>query len=716
MCALWPGVCAVSVFSAQVTGKYLYSSRKRQTKVDLLKTPYMCFALRGNAKNFLRIKVNYQDTYNRSKNIGLTLEHSARFARDKWSYQCLNLQEMAMNSRLKRFIKKGSWIKLFEVEVPEQEAVHETLYVDEVAFVSEPLYVEAERPSVLESLGILVSEVRVTRGEGNRRAFNLTLQSANCAGKYPLLGLVSDSLNATWMEELRTASRASFSIAGGEAEVERIQETNQDVIGSWELAIGGTTIKGLSPSVSASELQTVIERSLGVAGVQVRSGDEQESCGERKWHLEWVALPGRQELLVPSASNLLVGGAVNIRATREEAGSIVHSRVSSQFFSVRRTQPHVSLTVRGYRAVCLGKCSFTYTDTSTPRLTSLSATRDADGFHILSIQGDGFSDPNPQNYSVTVGGRPCAVASVQLEEKAKFKKPSPHRSRAGWRPFPAGSHPVSLSMQPAGYAHQPTPPLVYEAPVTLASVTPSRGGVGGGYDLVIRGDGLPSTSQGGGQRRVRGGRPLPSHGRGPWLRGVRGAAWGAGKADVIVAIEGVATTMKGAFSGSASVTYNLKVSGFSPRRGSVNGGTTVALRGRGFGDDCSLLKVTLGAAMTCEVMTCSDDLVTCVTKRRRVDHVVNSTGTHYKYGEGYAWAPGSLHIDAGDTVTWSWGREGSRGPISTPLYNVFQTASPAGSTYDGAGFHSGPPSRRGGRRSCPLFGEGGAGVASGHDL
>nr|XP_027213035.1 uncharacterized protein LOC113806118 [Penaeus vannamei] len=84
-------------------------------------------------------------------------------------------------------------------------------------------------------------------------------------------------------------------------------------------------------------------------------------------------------------------------------------------------------------------------------------------------------------------------------------------------------------MQPAGYAHQPTPPLVYEAPVTLASVTPSRGGVGGGYDLVIRGDGLPSTSQGGGQRRVRGGRPLPSHGRGPWLRGVRGAAWGSRK-------------------------------------------------------------------------------------------------------------------------------------------------------------------------------------------
>lgn len=60
--------------------------------------------------------------------------------KSRWSYQCLNLQEMAMNSRLKRFIKKGSWIKLFEVEVPEQEAVHETLYVDEVAFVSEPLY------------------------------------------------------------------------------------------------------------------------------------------------------------------------------------------------------------------------------------------------------------------------------------------------------------------------------------------------------------------------------------------------------------------------------------------------------------------------------------------------------------------------------------------------------------------------------------------------
>lgn len=63
---------------------------------------------------------------------------------------------------------------------------------------------------------------------------------------FPLASLV----NATWMEELRTASRASFSIAGGEAEVERIQETNQDVIGSWELAIGGTTIKGKDKAIA----------------------------------------------------------------------------------------------------------------------------------------------------------------------------------------------------------------------------------------------------------------------------------------------------------------------------------------------------------------------------------------------------------------------------------------------------------------------------------
>lgn len=41
---------------------------------------------------------------------------------------------------------------------------------------------------------------------------------------------------------------------------------------------------------------------------------------------------------------------------------------------------------------------------------------DTDGSHILSIQGEGFSVPHVQNYAVTVGGRPCAVISVLLEE------------------------------------------------------------------------------------------------------------------------------------------------------------------------------------------------------------------------------------------------------------------------------------------------------------
>lgn len=62
------------------------------------------------------------------------------FLEPRWSYQCLNLREMALNSRLKRFIKNNSWIKMFEVEVPERETLHDTLYMDQVAFVSEPLY------------------------------------------------------------------------------------------------------------------------------------------------------------------------------------------------------------------------------------------------------------------------------------------------------------------------------------------------------------------------------------------------------------------------------------------------------------------------------------------------------------------------------------------------------------------------------------------------
>lgn len=56
--------------------------------------------------------------------------------------------------------------------------------------------------------------------------------------------LLSSTVNATWMEELSTASNASFSIEGGDVVVERVQAASKGLTGTWDLTIQGATIKG----------------------------------------------------------------------------------------------------------------------------------------------------------------------------------------------------------------------------------------------------------------------------------------------------------------------------------------------------------------------------------------------------------------------------------------------------------------------------------------
>ena len=67
----------------------------------------------------------------------------------------------------------------------------------------------------------------------------------------------------------------------------------------------------------------------------------------------------------------------------------------------------------------------------------------------------------------------------------------------------------------------------------------------------------------------------------------------------------------------------------SPNHGSLLGGTCVAIAGEGFGNDTSLVKVTIGNA-PCEVKTVTDTEITCVTQRscggRTVD--IDNYGPH----------------------------------------------------------------------------------------
>merc|ERR1719483_1010979 len=101
------------------------------------------------------------------------------------------------------------------------------------------------------------------------------------------------------------------------------------------------------------------------------------------------------------------------------------------------------------------------------------------------------------------------------------------------------------------------------------------------------------------------------------------------------------------------VSYNFVVTDMTPRKGSNLGGTKMKLTGSGFGG-CTDITVTIGEMMGCDIDTCLDTEIVCLTQKVSKVHQVSNGGRHPVYGPGYVWAPKEVVVQPGDTVDWIW--------------------------------------------------------------
>ncbi|KAM9824037.1 PKHD1 like 1, tandem duplicate 1 [Neosynchiropus ocellatus] len=135
---------------------------------------------------------------------------------------------------------------------------------------------------------------------------------------------------------------------------------------------------------------------------------------------------------------------------------------------------------------------------------------------------------------------------------------------------------------------------------------------------------------------------------------------------------------------NASITYIFKVTGVSPRVGSLYGGTTLTITGSGFSENITDNEVFIGG-VECEVTAASEEELQCVTKPDWKRVVVTNQGAHPEYGPGYAWQPSGVQLCVGDTVEWQWKAAG----MMNSLYRVFTVAQPSSTVYDNKAFSSG---------------------------
>lgn len=71
------------------------------------------------------------------------------------------------------------------------------------------------------------------------------------------------------------------------------------------------------------------------------------------------------------------------------------------------------------------------------------------------------------------------------------------------------------------------------------------------------------------------------------------------------------------------------------------------IQGTGFGDDATLVSVTMGEA-ECTVETIQDNKIECITESKTVAHTVTNEGAHPVYGKYYMWSPPLIVVEVGN--------------------------------------------------------------------
>ncbi|XP_068236296.1 fibrocystin-L-like [Palaemon carinicauda] len=583
--------------SSKVTHE-MYRTLHRETEerymIDINKYPFACFAIKGFIKDTMRIRYRWYDKSGKARTDDIYFSHGIPLEGDEWRYQCIDMKKAAEESWIQDQRYDGTMLRLNYIFLPDPKTEYDIYNVDFVKFASQQITVRQTRPSALKSYGILVKDVEVERVTGQENAFDIKFKTGNCVGDFPLLGIGASVTNQL-VQTLSSAENHNFTTSFGYAYVERTEAASHPVEGTFDMSVEGVSLRDISPNIHPTTFKEMLNNAFGTSTFRVQKRGD---CDYASYFFEWLDNPGQKEIPIIDETKLVFDGKPGtiITPRRQDEARNWHDPISGGFFTTRRAEPHVAVTVGGYRSACVTDCSFQYNSNGIPSVSSV--TDNFDGMsYTFTISGSGFTSNDLEDYSVDIGPNQCTVTSVTTTEL-----------RCTVKHLPAGNHPITVRMQPIGTAIQPNPPLSKSVSVAVTEVSPSSGGTGGGYYLNVTGTGFPANLQGWENNNITVGSALCNIVAATSSSVTCIAPPGSAGSSSIVA------TVDGTSSAAATFTYDASlsaaISSIAPTAASVLGGDILTITGSGFGSiqDTSVIMV---AGKPCEAVSWSDSSIEC---------------------------------------------------------------------------------------------------------
>ncbi|XP_035686784.1 fibrocystin-L-like [Branchiostoma floridae] len=709
----------------------------------------MCFAYKGNMASKIGFRFRYDSNEEREEEtawFGPENDTSLDFAADReWKYTCINLQALFSNLR-----PLAPNVRIQDIQVAsEEEDSGDDFFIDNI-FIGkvEPMPSEnvANRRRLAAQLGgTMVKEVEVDKVESG---YDVTFIPYNCGHSFPLMQaqVTCSGDCGVNVDQLQVASlpvQGSFYITfdGRVAEVPA-NATEDDLVDILKLELGIDAKVELEGECSGYKwkiewlLDGGDKDDLVVDGTDLTGNDVKiELRNNNNGGLWFYPIPGdmlrtwhdtpQVEVSINNIPSRCEGdcsfswathNTPTVTSVNPEQGqggtevNIVGTGLSADCNDIRVVIGHTEDTDEG--VVCeptscesntiqctigssgrgqhtvkvyvlphgndpdantngraTGDVSFTYLG----GVAGISPTTSGLGGGVeLNVTGHGFADDDIP----IVGGKDCDVISRSDEQIVCIVPPgSP------------GSVVVTVNGA-GGAAMTAADSFTYDAGLnpTITAYSPSRSSVTGGETLTIEGSGFgnaPSLFFRGPEEIVE----VTASGSGSSITCTL-PALGPGTYDILLYVDGAGYGVMDGSTAFPTIEYVLSVTGMSPSRGSLSGGTLVGLSGEGFSTDVEGYSVMFGDTV-CEVVSSSSNEIWCRMTSAGRRHIVDNGGAHPNYGNGYAWSHSTLTIEEGDTVVWNWSP-----PTPGVGFSVMQTTGLDGELLQN-GFSSGPKSSQG---------------------
>ncbi|XP_043073568.1 PKHD1 like 1, tandem duplicate 1 [Puntigrus tetrazona] len=426
----------------------------------------LCLAYKGPLVNELGVLFSYQGNTYREENIRISVLFDST---DEWNYKCVDLlgsiqaNYIGVNYRLLQFSVYGV-------------AANSVYFIDNVHVgralpaLDSNVVIHKRRPPALASSGLFFSNISVSKqANASQVSYEITATPYNCGFGVPLfeIGFLEKMPNSTGDQLMQSQGSTTVTVM-------RPQKASPPLTGTFDVEFFGRRVEGLAVDVSAADLQYALQGIPELGQLQVqRSGD----CRGYSWNIQWLTMPGNQPLLKINASNV-VGVNPSVTSRKIEKGGIFKQRIMGDLLRVPTNKPQVEVFINGIPSWCSGDCSFTWSESKTPKVTGISPTQGSSGLGtVLTINGSGFVGGN---VTVKTGDVECSVLQVTNTSIT---------CQVG--PASAGIQPVSLTFSLVGNAQSHNDnSFNFTHLLGVTSINPTTGSVAGGTILTVSGFGF----------------------------------------------------------------------------------------------------------------------------------------------------------------------------------------------------------------------------------